>query len=84
MKRRLDNRCEWSLCRRSTRCDGCGPLIRMRHLVTARPLCQVEITEEKLRLRVFLYDGSDLYPETQVRLENRVMQLGKGIFGICG
>ena len=75
MKRRLDNHCRWTRCASSVRCDGCGPLIRMRFLASARPLCQVEITKEEEEIRCYLYDGSDLYPETQTRLEPRLLSL---------
>ena len=75
MKRRFENRCQWTRCLNSTRCDGCGPLIRMRFLASARPICQVEITENNNEIRCYLYDGSDLYPETQIRLEPRLLSL---------
>ena len=78
MKRRLDNRCDWSRCLNTNRCIGCGPIERMRYLASARPLYQTEMTEGDGNLRVFLYDGEDLYPETQIKLETSLVRLARG------
>ena len=59
-------------------------MVRMRFLASARPLCQVEMAENNNSLRVYLYDGEALYPETQRKLERRLIRLATGelIFGI--
>ena len=80
MKRRLDNRCNWAKCPQIDRCNGCGPMVRVRYLASARPLCHVEMTENNNDLRVYLYDCEDLYPETQRKLETRLICLANGMY----
>ena len=64
-------RCDWSLCSSLT-CPGCGPSIRMRSLAASRPICQVEVSDMPYAAYCYLYDGEDLYPDTQESFEPRL------------
>ena len=79
MKRTMAKRCDWSLCS-SLSCYGCGPSVRMRSLAAARPICQVEITLPQYTAFCYLYDGEDLYPDTQESFELRLQSVGSSKF----
>ena len=71
-----DYYCTWSACREAG-CHGCGPSERLKTLITARPLCHVEMEIDGYEMLCFLYDCEDLYPDTQVSLMPRLVAISK-------
>ena len=82
MKRASEAICDWEACENEF-CQGCGPSERLKTLITARPLCHVQLEVNKMETLCFLYDCADLYPDTQILLEPRLQAISrcKLVFG---
>ena len=76
MKRAIEMFCDWEACN-ADECRGCGPSERLKTLITARPLCHVQLDVQGTDATCFLYDCSDLYPDTQTLLEPRLTAISK-------
>ena len=76
MKRASEAICNWEPCEDAL-CLGCSPSDRLKTLITARPLCHVQLEVNGMETLCFLYDCADLYPDTQILLEPRLRAISK-------
>ena len=60
-------------------CRGCGPLVRMKFLVRARPVCAAVFQHTSKTVYCYHYDMQHPYPDTQPALEDRIVRIGTGI-----